>query len=141
MKRGDNVPRDYDLSLSKEFNISRHRYRELKEFCLQYGEKKEKLRQLYSLSSAQPDVAVMGGEPGKPTERKAISALQLKNDMEIIDEALKDACGADVGLLPLLKKNVTEGVGFDRLGYVPCSIRNFYQIRRKFFFLLDKEKK
>lgn len=135
------MPRDYDLSLSKEFNISRHRYRELKEFCLQYEEKKEELRQLYSISSVSPDVVVMGGEPGKPTERKAMRTLKLKNDIDLIDKALSDTCGADVGIIPLLKKNVTEGVGFDRLGYVPCSIRNFYQFRRKFFFLLDKEKK
>lgn len=134
------MPRNYDLSLSKEFNISRHRYRELKEFCLQYGEKKEELRQLYSLSSVPPDVAVMGGEPGKPTERKAMRALQLKNDTELIDKALNDACGDDVGIVPFLKKNVTEGVGHSSLGCVPCSIRNFYQYRRKFFFLLDKEK-
>lgn len=134
------MPRNYDLSLSKEFNISRHRYRELKEFCFQYGEKKEELRQLYSLSSVPPDVAVMGGEPGKPTERKAMRTLQLKKDVELIDNALNGACGDDVGIVPLLKKNVTEGIGFSGLGYVPCSVRSFYQYRRKFFFLLDKEK-
>ena len=134
------MPRNYDLSLSKEFNISRHRYRELKEFCLQYGEKKEELRQLYSLSSIPPDVAVMGGEPGKPTERKAMRAVQLKKDVELIDKALTDVCGKDIGLIPLLKRNVTEGVGFDSLGCVPCGSRSFYRLRRKFFFLLDKEK-
>lgn len=134
------MPKNYDLSLSKEFNISRHRYRELKEFCLQYGEKKEELRQLYSLSSVPPDVVVMGGEPGKPTERKAMRALKLKTDIELIDNTLNSACETAVGIIPFLKKNITEGVGFSCLGYVPCSPKLFYNYRRKFFFLLDKEK-
>ena len=134
------MARDYDLRLSEEYGISRHRYRELKEFCLQYDEKKLELKQLYTSSSLPPEVSVMGGEPGKPTERKAMRAMQLKNDIELIDSALNEACGADVGILTSLKKNVTEGVGFEALGCVPCSSRTFYRYRRKFFFLLDKEK-
>lgn len=134
------MSRDYDLKLSDEYEISRHRYRELKEFCLQYEEKKEKLRQLYSLSSTPPEVSVMGGIPGKPTERKALRASQLKNDIEVIDFALSTACGDDVGLVEYLKKNVTLGYGFDRLGTIPCTLRTFYKYRRKFFFILNQEK-
>lgn len=134
------MPRNYDLSLSEEYDISRHRYRELKEFCLQYDEKKLKLKQLYTSSTVPPEVAVMGGVPGNPTQRKAMYAIQWKNDIELIDNALNEACGADVGIVPILKKNITEGIGYESLGYVPCSSKTFYRYRRKFFFLLDKEK-
>ena len=41
--------REYDLKLGKEYSISRHRYRELKEFCLQYEEKKSELQQIYMI--------------------------------------------------------------------------------------------
>ena len=134
------MPREYDLKLAGEYEISRHRYRELKEFCLQYEEKKAELKQLYSSSSVPPEVSVMGGTPGKPTERKAMRAINLKNDIEVIEKALNNACGDDVGMVELLKKNVTLGYGFDNLGSVPCACRTFYKYRRKFFFILNQEK-
>ena len=132
--------REYDLRLNKEFSISRHRYRELKEFCLQYEEKKAELQQIYTSSSVTPEVAVMGGVPGKPTEQKAMRAAKLKEEIELIETSIAEACGVDVGLKEPLKRNVTSGIGFDGLGYVPCGVRQFYNCRRKFFFLLDKEK-
>ena len=140
MKRGDNL-RENDLQLIREYGISRHRYRELKEFCLQYYEKTSELKEIYALSSVSPDSAFNSGVPGKPTENKAMRANQLSRDIETIDKALALACGNDVGLIEQLKRNVTLGIGYDSLGYVPCAARVFYKCRRKFFFLLDKEKK
>ena len=132
--------REYDLKLGREFSISRHRYRELKEFCLQYEEKKSELQQIYTSSSVTPEVVAMGGVPGKPTEQKAMRALQLRSETDLIDRCIAEACGDDVGLTEQMKKNITLGVGFDSLGYVPCGVRQFYQCRRKFFFILDKVK-
>ena len=132
--------REYDLKLSKEYSISRHRYRELKEFCLQYEEKKSELQQIYTSSSVSPEVAVMGGVPGKPTEQKAMRAVKLKEETDLIESCIAEACGKDVGIREHLKKNVTLGVGFDSLGYVPCGVRQFYLYRRKFFFILNEEK-
>lgn len=134
------MPREYDLRMSDKYGISRNRYRELKAFCLQYDEKKKELQQLYALSSVPPEVSVMGGEPGKPTEKKALKAIQLKSDVEMIDNCLQAACDGAPGLTGYLKRNVTLGIGFDSLGTVPCNIKTFYKCRRKFFFLLDKEK-
>lgn len=135
------MARNYDLKLSKEYNISRHRYRELKEFCLQYEEKKAELQQIYTSSTVAPEVAVKGGMPGTPTEKKAMRASSLKSEIKLIDDSLYEACGDDVGIVEFLKKNVTSGIGFDALGCVPCSTKSFYQYRRLFFFLLDKRKK
>lgn len=131
--------REYDLRL-KEFSISRHRFRELKEFCLQYEEKKSELYQIYTSSASAPEVAVKGGVPGKPTEVKAMRAAKLKAETDMIDRCLFMACGEDKGIVEPLKKNVVRGLGYDRLGYVPCAPRLFYKYRRKFYFLLDKEK-
>lgn len=133
--------RNYTLRLADEYGISPNRMRELRAFCLQYEEKKAKLSQLYTLSSAPPEVPVMGGTSGKPTESKAILAVQLKSDIKLIDDCLAQAVGDDVGLLAPLKKNITLGVGYDSLGYVPCGRNLFFQYRRKFYFLLDKSKR
>lgn len=135
------MARNYDLKLSKEYNISRHRYRELKEFCLQYEEKKAELQQIYTSSTAAPEVAVKGGIPGAPTEKKAMRASSLKSEIKLIDDVICEACGEDVGIVEFLKRNVTSGTGFETLGCVPCSCRSFYQYRRLFFFLLDKKKR
>lgn len=135
------MSRSYDLRLSGEYNISKNRYRELKAFCMQYDEKKSELQQIYTSSTVAPEVSVKGGMPGKPTEQKAMRASKLKDEIKLIDETLKEACGEDVGIIEPLKKNVTLGLGFEALGCVPCNCRSFYQYRRKFFFLLDKRKK
>lgn len=132
--------REYDLKLSKEYSISRHRYRELKEFCLQYEEKKSELNQIYTSSSVSPEITVMGGIPGKPTEQKAMRASQLKGEIELIDNCIEEACGNDVGLIKTLRKSVLYDYKFYELGYVPCGRNLFYKYRRKFFFILDKEK-
>ena len=135
------MPREYDLRLLSKYDISRHRYRELKEFCLQHDEKKSKLNQIYTLSSAPSDVPVMGGLPGRPTENKALRAQQLKADIDLVEICLKEACEEDVGLLEKLTLNVTRGLGYDSLGYVPSGARQFYRLRKKFFFILDEKKK
>ena len=85
------MPREYDLRLLSKYDISRHRYRELKEFCLQHDEKKSKLNQIYTLSSAPSDVPVMGGLPGRPTENKALRVQQLKADIDLVEICLKEA--------------------------------------------------
>lgn len=135
------MPREYDLRLLNKYDISRHRYRELKEFCQQYDEKKSKLNQIYTLSSAPPEIPSTVSMPGRPTENKAIIACRLKADIEYIEEALRQACADEPGLIESLRKNVTkENCGYNNLGYIPCSKNKFYLIRRKFFFLLDKIK-
>lgn len=138
---GDEVPREYKLKLKDRYGISDYRYQELRAFCLQHEEKKAELKQLYSLSSISTEISVMGGVPGKPTERKALKADELKRDIDMVENCLAEACGDDVGLIEYLRKNVTLGHGFDSLGYVPCGINQFYKARRKFFCLLNNAKK
>lgn len=129
----------YKLRMSK-YKISPGRQKELEGFCQQYEDKKTELEQIYSSSSVPPEVAVMGGIPGKPTEQKAMRANQLKRDIELIDKTLELACGADVGIIEHLKENVIKEPKYRKKSYIPCSKNKFYEYRRKFYFLLDKEK-
>lgn len=134
------MPRTYQLNL-KGYNISDARQRELKAFCEQYDEKKQKLRDLYSLSSPPFDAPVQGGLPGNPTEQKAIKAQKLQHDIDLIDGCLKkvmenqdDATGE---IERRLKKNVTRRQGTCSGNGVPCSPATFYRLRIRFFGLLD----
>ncbi len=134
------LPRKCELNLS-EYGISKYRVRELEAFCMQYEEKKKEIKELYTNSKVSPDVAVQGGDVGKPTEQKAIRALQLQNDIAMVETCLKLACDGSEILIEKLKLNVTRGWGIGRLGYVPCGQRQFYNLRRKFFILLNETKK
>ncbi|MBQ9913060.1 MAG: hypothetical protein IJO73_02410 [Clostridia bacterium] len=124
----------------KKYGINFYRYKELENYCLQYDEKKSELQQIYTSSSVTPEIAVMGGISGKPTEQKAMRALKLKSEIELIERCIVEACGEDVGIVEKLKINVTLGFGYDAIGRPPCGPRQFYEYRRKFFFILDKEK-
>ncbi len=130
------MPRTYDLSLKKN-NISRHRYRELKEFCLQYGEKKSELDNIYT---STPSFEGGSSGIGKPTEQKAIRAMQLRRDVDLIDNCLAEVTAGEEIIRKKLKENVTTGIGYESLGYIPCDPKVFYSCRRKFFALLDEKK-
>ena len=134
------LPRKCELNLSG-YGISKYRTRELEAFCMQYEEKKREIKELYTNSNVSPDVAVQGGDVGKPTEQKAIRAMQLKTDISMIETCLELACDGSEVLVEKLMLNVTRGWGITRLGYIPCGQRQFYHLRRKFFVLLNEMKR
>lgn len=125
-----------------DYGISKHRYQELKAFCLQYEEKKNKIR--YGLSSVKNDGAPAGGGVGRPTERQAIDNEQYKRDCIMIEEA---AVRADPGIWKYILKSVTLGLPYEFVEYdeeqgkIPMCRSDFYGTRRKFYAILDKLKR
>lgn len=125
-----------DLSL-KKYNISKERYRELKYFCLQYGEWKRQLsfgvslqpQKLTGLPNAQ-------NQTSNPTEDAAVKLYELRDKCALVEQA---AIEADAELYQYLLKNVTQGIPYEYMP-VPCGRRQFYELRRKFFFLLSKKR-
>lgn len=119
-----------------EYGISNKRYLELKAFCLQYGEKQEDLKGTLSMSSAAltglPHGTAISDQTGLlGTRRAALSA-----DLELIERTCRDAAP---GYWQHLLANVTEGVSWEYLN-PPCGRRQFYEQRRKFFYLLNMRK-
>lgn len=134
------MPREYNTNLTK-YGISKNRFKELQAFCWQYNEKLEDLKNLYSASFVAPEVSVMGGVPGNPTQAKAILTQPLNRDIKLIDECVASACSEDIGVVECLKKSVTEKKSYYNLANVPCGKNQFYNYRRKFFLLLNEKKK
>lgn len=124
-----------------DYGISKHRYQELKAFCLQYEEKKNKIR--YGLSSVQNDGAPAGGGVGRPTERQAIDNEQYKKDCLMIEEA---AVRANPGIWKYILKSVTLGLPYEFVEYdseqgkIPMCRSDFYGTRRKFYAILNELK-
>lgn len=125
---------------SKEYSIERNRYHELKSFCRQYRLWKVEVGNCYGLTGVR-----YNGVPSKgvsdPTARAAERAMALQAKIDMVEACAKKA---DPVIWHSILLNVTEGLSYDimcRQGRAPlCGINQFYEARRKFFWLLDKEK-
>ena len=124
--------KDRDLKLDG-YNISGNRYRELKYFCRQYREKQSLLRSITEVGS--PPLSGSGKLSDK-TASTAIRRMELQRDLEMIEQT---AIEADAEIYTYILSNVADGVPWEYLG-VPYSRRQFYRIRKKFFYLLSERK-
>lgn len=125
--------RDFKLS---DFNISRAKYNELKYFCMQFSEKKQKLRSIEGLKAVSYDGMPKGSNVGQPTEQEAVRNASLQADIDLIVQTAQEA---DKDIYPWLLKNVTEGIPYEWME-VPKGRRQFYESRRYFFYLLAQKR-
>lgn len=125
--------REYTLNLA-EYEISKQRYRELLAACRQYEERRQKIMQLYQPKGMTYTGMPHGSGTSSPVEKTVFALDKLKEKQRAIETAAVDA--APEQWLELLK-NVTQGIPYEKLSYYGGK-RQFYETRRKFFFLLDK---
>lgn len=124
-----------------DYGISKNRYKELKAFCLQYDEKKSKIK--YGISAVQNDGQPRAHSTGSQTESQAIENDAYKRDCAMIEEA---AIRANPEIWKYIVKSVTldlpyEFIEYDEeLGKIPMCRNDFYGTRRKFFAILNKIK-
>lgn len=129
------MPNKWDISLNK-YNISNKRYRELYYFCLQYREKKEELRNCYGIGSSSLSDMPKGGCTSNAVAKQVERAIKLKRDIEIIEQC---AIAADAEIYQYILKSVTKDLRYEFLN-VPAGRRQFYESRRKFFYLLNQKR-
>ena len=128
-----------EMSTKNRYWIPRHRYYELRHFCLQYPDWKKR----YILLDGLPDrssgfsVHVDGGDAPDPTRDHAEERLYFSERMEVVEAAARDAAG---DLSELMLKAVTQDVSYARLA-PPCCKEVWYAAYRRFFWLLDKARK
>ena len=102
--------------------MPKHRYYELKHFCLQYH---DWIRQ-YN------DVSIKGGMD--PTGDEAIRLAKLRERIDAIDQSI-DICPKE--LRYAIKEHVTRGRPYESLE-VFCCRTAFYAICREFYGYLEK---
>lgn len=126
-----------------DYGISRHRYEELKAFCLQYEEKKAKINR--GISSVANDGMPKGNLKPNIIENTAIRNVIYQKDCEIIEQAAI-AAGGDIGIHSYILKSVTNDLSYsfveydERLGRIPVGRTDFYGYRRLFYHYLDSIK-
>lgn len=129
-----------ELSENHKYWISKHRYYELKHFCLQYPVWKSAYAAFddTSISLSMIEDIPTSNMLGDPTAKRAIMKAYYKEKIDLIEDI---AIEADRYLYEYILKAVTEGLSYTYLRSklnIPCSRDMYYDRYRKFFWLLNK---
>lgn len=124
-----------EISVKSPYYISKHRYLELKHFCLQYPEWRVEVNKLNYFGSMGD--GIRGSDPSKPVERLAGRRERYLKYMEMVEQS---CLAADPDIFEWLLKAVTMGLSYDTLSTleIPCGRGYFYERYRKFFWCLDR---
>ena len=130
-----------EVSKQNKYWISRHRYYELKHYCLQYNEwKKLYLAMTPSIQSPKISRGEKFEKQNDPAGELATKRAELALKMQLIEETV---INTDRELYNYILAAVTEGRSDTYLKTVmniPCSKDYFYQRYRKFFWLLSRSR-
>ena len=131
-----------ELSVKNKYWIDKHRYYELKHFCLQYLNWKKTYSAIDELSRTSPifDRLPSSNIPADVTAKCAIRKTYYSEKINLIEKA---ALEADEDLWIYILKAVTEGLSFTYLKTklnIPCSRDTYYDRYRKFFWLLSNSR-
>ena len=127
-----------EISKKGKWWISKHRYYELKHYCLQYKEMKEELDACIRVSGSFCDISSLNPGEGDRTGNTAVKRAYLSRRIDMIEQA---ALEADGDIYKWLLKGVTEGYTYEYLHSVlgmPCSRSVYYDRYRKFFWCLAR---
>lgn len=123
-----------EISKSSEYYISRHRYYELKHFCLQYPEWKKAYSQGKARTQAE---RTSKGSHSDPTYSETAEHLVYRKRMDAVETA---ASLADPSISEYILIAVTEGLSYPQIKArldVPCGKDYWYDRYRRFFAVLD----
>lgn len=128
-----------ELSKKNPYYISKYRFYELKNFCLQYSDWKKSIKQFDGYKS---DCNIISVRKQK-SQISVIENIILSKErfQDCIDMVEKAAELADKELSKWILKGVTSTVSYDYLNLnmgIPCSRETYYRRYRMFFFILDK---
>lgn len=131
--------REYRLKMDG-YGISVHRYMELLNVCRQYDEMRRKLDRIRAGADDERPTGGASGGIKDPTGSRAARAADswCAARVHAIEQA---AIAADPAVCKYILRNVTRGVSYDAMRardeHIPCGRDMFYELRRKFFWILD----
>lgn len=131
-----------ELSKKNKYWIERHRYYELKHFCLQYPIWQQSYISLGGLSSNHVGLEIFRSKHGisNPTERIGIARANLKEKMDMVEEIAEES---NMEISKYLMMGVTKGKSYESLKTmynIPCCRDVYYESYRRFFWLLNKRR-
>lgn len=128
-----------ELSKKNKYWISKHRYYELKYFCLQYPLWKKAYELLDGMKICSYDLVYISSQDYSDSTYRAVEERDIYFErMKMIEQA---AIKTDPHLASYILKAVTEGLPYTYLKTtleMPCGRDTYYDRYRKFFWLLDQ---
>ena len=129
-----------EVSNKNKYWIDRHRYYELKHFCLQYPSWKKIYISLdgYSRKPLNPLIFVKPTNIGDPTAACAEARIFYSERLKLLERVAEET---DSVLGKYVLKGVTEGLSYEHLRVrtdVPCCKDTYYELYRRFFWLLSQ---
>lgn len=131
-----------EISENNKYWISKHRYYELKHFCLQYPLWK-KMYTSYNdpmIFSPSFEERRTTNIPVDPTSKYVMEKLYYADHIELIERIAKET---DSELHSYILRAVTEGLSYTYLKTkleMPCGRDMYYDRYRRFFWLLSKSR-
>ena len=127
-----------EISEKSRYYISRHRYYELKHFCLQYQEWKDDAKAILRTLNHPQELSCVSHLQVSPVEDAAIKLYSFTARTEMIENAAKQT---DSFLANYILIGVTQGLTWNHLSaryHIPCSKDMYYEFYSKFFWILSK---
>lgn len=129
-----------ELSEKNPYWIEKHRYYELKHFCLQYPIWRKAYSVLDGYANPPKDSAsfVITSTLGDPTAKCAMAKTYYSERTDMVERVAEQT---DRELAEYILKAVTEGWSYDILKArleIPCCKDVYYELYRRFFWLLNK---
>lgn len=123
------------ISSKSPYYISKHRYLELKHFCLQYHEWERELNKINYFGSYGGEVR--STDISSPVEKTSELRQRYLDKMEMVEQACLEADG---DIYEWLLRAVTDGVAYSylRTDGIPCSRDYFYDRYRRLFYILSR---
>ena len=131
-----------EISEKNKYYIDKHRYYELKHFCLQYPVWKKEIVNIYDMTPSS-NLEYLGSSnlPNDPTYNLVATKMYYETKIKMIEDIAKQA---DDFLYKYILKAVTEGLSYTYLKSrlnIPCGRDTYYDRYRRFFWLLNKHRK
>lgn len=131
-----------EISEKNKYYIDKHRYYELKHFCLQYSEWKKAYAKYNDaiMFGSKFDAITVSNAPSDITAKYGMMKAHYDKRIKLIERVAREA---DEFLCPYILKAVTEGLSYPYLKTqmnIPCGRDMYYDRYRKFFWLLSESR-
>lgn len=130
-----------ELSKRSKYWIPRHRYYELKHFVMQYPEWKKERDAIDSMVSACKDPAGRINDISDPVGQAVERRVELNHNISMCDLIARET---DWIIGNYILRAIIDGDSYDIIkahSSIPCSKDTYYDLYRKFFWLLDAARK
>ena len=136
--------RTYVPKQSCGWSLSKERYQELRNFCLQYPRWKIEAASMLELSAMNYDGMPHSTDPGDPTAKAVERREGLIRKIQLVESCALRVHGGR--WYAAIINNVCNGMSYEAIrGLHPDWLKSnhtgdFFNARRAFFLLLDREK-